>query len=111
MCSVRRPGGSCSGTKASEIFYFEDVVVDGDAWGAADALMQDFGLLEADGQTKLPASACEVADESLQCFHRVRCQSSVICDSVISVINIWCTLVLARSRARLKRFPSVLVWR
>ena len=47
-----------SGTMVREIFYhFEDAVVHGDAWSAADILTQDFGLFEVDGQTKLLASA------------------------------------------------------
>ena len=60
------------------------MVVNGDAWGAADVLSHDFGLLEADGQTKLPVNASEVANELLQCFRRVCCQSSVICKEHLS---------------------------
>ena len=56
------------GTQVTEVLHrLESVVADGDAWGAADFLAKDFGLLETDGDTKLATSVCKEADEVAVC--------------------------------------------
>ena len=47
------------------LHYLKSVVADGDAWGDADVLATDVGLLETDGETKIATSLCEGAGESL----------------------------------------------
>ena len=54
------------------------MVADGDAWGAADVLTYDLGLLLADGEAKLCAGGCKAVDESLQRCLSVGGKASII---------------------------------
>ena len=54
------------------------MVVDGNAWGAADVLTYNFGYLEADGQTKLLASTYAAASDHHLAYLGLRVKSCEI---------------------------------
>lgn len=67
--------------------YLECEVTNGDAWGAANVLRHDAGLLYANSQAKLSSRMGEAVDESLKRLLRVSCQSCIICEEHLAYEN------------------------
>jgi len=76
------------GVEVCEVLdYLECEVTDGDAWGAANVLGRDDGLLYANGHAKLSSRMGEAVDESLKCLLGVSCQSYVMCEDHLAYDN------------------------
>ena len=88
------------------VYYLQGMVADGDCWCGADILAHDVGFLQADGEDELCACLCDSGDESLKSILRMNSERVAVCKEHLTDEQ-----ETALKRDRLKRLPSVLVWR